>query len=89
MLLVGLLAYLGANPEAHEFFHKNSDQADHQCVVTHFAAGEGLYLSPQVVVAPKALAVQRVLVPRREVTVESFDDFLPPACGPPSAGVMT
>lgn len=84
ILFVGLLAYLSTNPEAHEFFHSDSDHADHQCVVTEFAAGEGLYLAPEIVFQPTAITVQCGHFSAREIRLELFDDLLPPVCGPPS-----
>jgi hypothetical protein len=89
VLLVGVLGYLSVNPQAHEFFHHGAGQGDHECVVTAFAAGEGLYVAPQVVPRPDRLVVERVAVIAREISRQSPDDRLPPACGPPAHTVHT
>jgi hypothetical protein len=82
-LLIGLVSYLTVNPAAHEFFHSDADHADHECVVTAFAAGEALYLAPQIGVRPTVVAVQRVHFVAGEVLRDASARILPPVCGPP------
>src|ERR1700704_6489090 len=48
VLLIGLVSYLASSPEAHEFFHPDADHADHDCAVTAFAAGGGVFLAPHI-----------------------------------------
>jgi hypothetical protein len=85
VLLVGLLGFLAADPEAHEFFHTDAGQCDHECVVTAFAAGEGLSVVPPIEIRPTSVVVQRVHFEARESLVESPGYLLLPICGPPSA----
>ena len=85
VLLVGLLGYLSADPEAHEYFHPCSGHCDHECVVTSFAAGEGLFTVPLIGVKPIAAIVQRVHLQARESALESPEFLLLPICGPPLA----
>ena len=89
VLLIAVVMYLSANPEAHEFFHKDADHADHECVVTAFAAGEGLFTAPQIVVQPESLAIQRMDVVAKEVAQEALRNLLPPVCGPPARSLNT
>jgi hypothetical protein len=83
VLLVCVLSYLTVNPEAHEFFHPDADHAEHQCAVTAFAAGEGLYLAPHIEVRPMPVVAQSVHFEAREARRESLAYLLPPVCGPP------
>lgn len=83
IFLIGLVSYLTVNPEAHEFFHHDSDHADHQCVVTAFAAGEGLCSAPPVDVQPVAVVVGRSDVVAVEILRQALASRLPPVCGPP------
>ena len=85
VLIVGLLAYLAADPEANERFHPCAGHCDHECVVTEFAAGEGLYTVPVIQVKPVAAVVQRVHFQAREPVAESPGFLLLPICGPPLA----
>jgi len=87
-LLVAVLSYLTVNPEAHEFFHPDADHADHQCAVTAFAAGEGLYLAPQIEMRPTAVVVERVHFVAGEVRRDSTAFILPPVCGPPARSMI-
>ena len=54
VLLVALLVWLSADPEAHERFHHDAGAEDHHCVITDFATGEGFYLAPQIDLRPAA-----------------------------------
>ena len=83
VLLIGVLAYLAADPAAHERLHPDAGHEDHECVVTTFAAGEALYVAPQIVVRPMPVVVGRVEVAVQTVVLETTHDLLPPACGPP------
>ncbi|HTZ19970.1 MAG TPA: hypothetical protein VMC06_03735 [Opitutaceae bacterium] len=83
VLLIAFISYLAVNPRAHEFFHHDADHPDHECVVTAFAAGEGLYLAPAIELWPTAVVVQRVHFGAGEVLRDAFARLLPPACGPP------
>jgi hypothetical protein len=83
VLLIGLVAYLASSPEAHEFFHPDAGHEDHECVVTSFAAGEGLYLAPQIDLQPATVVVQWVHFEAVEVLRNSSVCLLPPVCGPP------
>jgi hypothetical protein len=85
VLLVVTLAWLTVSPGAHEFFHHDSDHADHQCVVTTFAAGEGLYLVPQIEMRPASIVLQMVHIEIGGARRGSFACLLPPVCGPPLA----
>jgi hypothetical protein len=85
VLLIALLVYLAADPEAHERFHHDADESDHHCVVTEFAAGEALVLTVALVVQPLVLRFVRihwVQIPALHATV---DLLLQPSCGPPFA----
>ena len=83
-LLVGLLAYLVASPEAHEYFHPDAGTTHHQCVVTEFASGEGYTLAAIIVVQPAVVTAEVVVVTAvRPATAARF--LLRPICGPPSA----
>ncbi len=82
--LLGLLIYLSADPEAHERFHHDADQGDHECVITAFAAGEAYYVAPVIEVRPQAdlfVATNQVVESRRHGTPPFR---LLPSCGPPA-----
>ena len=84
ILLLGGLCYLAANPEAHERLHAAAGHEDHQCAVTAFAAGEGLYLAPVIEVRPRAALVEAVLpIAPLEALREAPAYLLLPICGPP------
>lgn len=89
VLLIAVVVCLSVSPEAHEFFHKDAGHADHECVVTAFASGDGLYSAPQIVVRPESLAIQRVEVAAKEIAHEALRNLLPPVCGPPARGLNT
>lgn len=89
VLLVAVVMYLSVTPAAHEFFHKDADHADHECVVTAFAAGESLYTAPQIVVRPEPLVIQRVEIRAEEVAQDALRNLLPPVCGPPARSLTT
>ncbi len=83
VLLIAFLAYLAADPAAHERFHHDADESDHHCVVTEFAAGEALLVTVSLVVQPVVLrfvGIHWVQVPALHATV---DLVLQPSCGPP------
>lgn len=84
MLLVSLVSYLAVNPAAHEFFHQDATHESHTCVVTDFAAGEGLFEAPVVVVRPEPAVVAHFFwaAPRLAPSVPA--GLLPPGCGPPA-----
>jgi hypothetical protein len=87
ILLVGLLAYLSADPAAHERFHHDADKADHHCVITEFAAGEALYLAPTIEVRPTlAVLWESAAAAPPEIFRPPVDYILRPICGPPAAG---
>jgi hypothetical protein len=87
LLLVALLAYLSADPEAHERFHHDAGKDDHHCVVTDFAAGEAFFLAPRLTVRP-------AVTPLYEIVRGEAPEFFPrpvafallPSCGPPPPG---
>ena len=85
VLLVGLLVFLAADPEAHEFFHDHAKDADHACVVTAFATGESYYTLPVVSLPPDLTIVRVVHASARESLREPVSYRLLPICGPPSA----
>lgn len=87
VLLVAFVSYLSVNPRAHEYFHKDAGHEDHECVVTAFAAGEGLYLAPEIELRPATVVVQWVHFVAGEIIRESSEGFLPPVCGPPVRGL--
>ncbi|HVU33305.1 MAG TPA: hypothetical protein VHE61_07715 [Opitutaceae bacterium] len=89
VLLIGLLAFLAASPAAHERLHPDAGHESHECVVTTFAAGEALYVAPQIVVQPTPTVVGRVEVAVKTVVLETAHDLLPPACGPPARRLNT
>jgi len=84
VLLVGVLIYLSADPEAHGRLHPDADHCDHTCVLTAFAAGEGLYIVPRLEVRPAESVVRRVHFQTQESLRNSPDFLLLPICGPPS-----
>jgi len=60
LLLTGtilMLAVLAASPDAHRWLHADSDQADHECVVTLFAQG----VTPASVAVTMAIVAWRLL----------------------------
>ena len=89
VLLIMAVMYLSASPESHETFHKDADHGDHECVITAFSAGEGLYTAPQIVVRPEVVVIQRVEVTAKEVAQEALRNLLPPVCGPPARSLNT
>jgi hypothetical protein len=86
--LVALLAWLSADPEAHEYFHHDADHADHHCTVSDFALGEGYYVAPQIVSAPTPLRLENVNCEAAEILREPVDFVLLPICGPPLSGLI-
>lgn len=83
--LVIALAALSVSPQAHGFFHNAEADADHECVITDFAAGEGFFLAPLVVLRPELMKLgvierEACLSPIPRVPFHS-----PPSCGPPLA----
>jgi hypothetical protein len=85
ILLVGLLVWLSADPEAHERFHPDAGKEDHHCVVTEFAAGEAYYLAPVIELRPtEALLYEVARSAPKEVLREPVAYVLLPTCGPPS-----
>lgn len=87
VLLVMLLVWLSADPEAHEHFHHDADEADHHCAITEFALGEGYYLAPLIVVPPVPWRFEAVRFEAVEVLREPVDYALLPICGPPLSGL--
>ena len=83
--VVTLLAYLAADPAAHEFFHHDADQAGHACVVTVFAHGEGLYVPPRVVPRPDRRMIAGILAPAAPAPAQAAARRLQPSRGPPAA----
>jgi hypothetical protein len=81
--LLGLLIYLGADPEAHERFHHDANQGDHECVITAFAAGEAYYLAPVIEVRPQAELILSTAPVAQSRLRESPSFRLLPSCGPP------
>jgi hypothetical protein len=88
VLLIGLVSYLTASPQAHEFFHHDAGHEEHQCVVTSFAAGEGLFLAPQIELRPTAVVVEWVHFASTEVLRDKVANLLPPVCGPPARSLI-
>jgi len=87
MLLVGLLAYLSANPEAHERFHHDAGHSDHHCVVTEFAAGEAFYIAPVLTLRPTlAVLFETAPAEAEDFLREPVAYVLQPICGPPGRG---
>ena len=88
ILLLALLVYLSADPEAHERFHHDAGHEDHHCVITDFATGEAFYLAPRFEVRP-AVGVFFEVVPceASDLLQEPVDYVLLPTCGPPSRGL--
>ena len=83
ILLVGLVSYLAVNPTAHEFFHPDAGDTDHECVVTAFAASEGLFVPPQLDLRPASEVVRQIHLIAVEVQHDPLSRLLPPVCGPP------
>lgn len=88
MLLIAVLVWLSADPEAHERFHHDADHEDHHCVVTDFAMGEGYYVAPRIVVAPAGMVFEVVRFTVVEALREPVDYRLLPICGPPGRAVI-
>jgi hypothetical protein len=82
--LLGLLIYLGADPEAHERFHHDADQGDHECVITAFAAGEAYYIAPVIEVRPQADLIISATPAVKNRLPETPSYRLLPSCGPPA-----
>jgi len=87
ILLVALLAYLSANPEAHERFHHDAGQEDHHCVITEFAAGQAFFLAPEIEIRPaEEILFEIAHAEAKEFLREPVDYVLLPICGPPFNG---
>ena len=85
MLMIGLLAWLSVDPEAHERFHPDADEPGHHCVVTEFAAGAALVLTVAFRLLPLITHFVRVQWAQVEVRHPIVDLALLPSCGPPVA----
>ncbi|HEY3756971.1 MAG TPA: hypothetical protein VGL42_12540 [Opitutaceae bacterium] len=85
VLLIGVLLWLSADPEAHERFHHDAGHEDHHCVVTDFAMGEGYFVAPTVVVAPVKRVFGVVQIAAVEAARVAADVRLEPSRGPPRA----
>lgn len=85
--LVMLLAWLAADPEAHEHFHHDAAHEDHHCAITDFALGEGFYLPPAIGVRPAVATVEPVAVEAEDTPREPVHYALLPSCGPPFNGL--
>jgi len=88
ILLIGLIAYLASSPEAHEIFHPDAGHGDHGCVVTSFAAGEALYVAPEIKVQPTAVVLERMEGTAGEMVRDFSANLLPPVCGPPARNLI-
>lgn len=88
MVLIAVLVWLSADPEAHERFHHDADHEDHHCVVTDYAMGEGYYVAPRFVVAPAEMVFEIVRFTAVEALREPVDYLLLPICGPPGRAVI-
>lgn len=82
--LILLLGILAVDPGVHEFFHKEAGHLGHDCVVTDFAAGDGVFLAPVIDLRPRSIATVTVNLPARGVWRSRGELRLPPACGPPA-----
>jgi hypothetical protein len=82
-----LLAWLAADPQAHEYFHHDAGHEDHHCAITDFALGEGFYLPPVIGVRPVVTVFESVSFDALETLRERVDYALLPSCGPPFNGL--
>lgn len=85
--MVAVLVWLSADPEAHEYFHRDAGHGEHHCVITSFAIGEGYFLAPKIAARPAVAVFEAVHLDAREVFRERVDYVLLPICGPPLNGL--
>ena len=86
-LLIALvlgLSYFSADTSAHQRLHKDAAHASHQCVITLFAGGQVLSVTPETTVAMVALVfcfLVGISLPSIRLNVRHR---LPFSCGPPA-----
>jgi hypothetical protein len=90
MLLLWLGAFaLVVSPELHEFFHKDCQSSDHNCLVTQIQQQSVLAGPAPVVIAPIAPPMVSAAVYQRDVLpLPSCDYRLTPSRAPPSTPVI-
>ncbi len=86
-LLVALvlgLSYFSASDAAHNRLHTDADHANHQCVITLFAGGQVLSVTPETTVAVVALVFCFLVGISLSSIRLNVRHRLPFGCGPPA-----
>lgn len=86
--LVFTLGLLAASPSAHEFFHKGAVDEDHECVITAFAVGEGLFVAPVIDLRRTSTRTETIQFAAPTFLRSQSGLRLPPACGPPAFSLV-